>query len=158
MRASQSALWSQAGIYLTFLIAVVVINTGCDQHTGNVRGLVTMDGNPVSNAVIYFQPTHGALAQSRLDEDGRYHLVTPGGGHGAAPGTYRVYLTSVSADDESGQAPISEAELLAGKAPPPPVIPKIPPKAVKYYSAAMTDWSCEVKAGLNEFDFEIATK
>jgi hypothetical protein len=158
MKASQFTLCSPPGIYLACMIAAIVVSTGCEQHTADVQGRVTIDGKPVSNAVIYFQPAKGALAQSRLDEDGKYQLVTPGAGNGTAPGIYRVYLTSLSADDESGQAPISKADLLAGKAPPPPVLPKLPAKAIKYYSAAMTDWSREVVAGSNQFDFEIATK
>jgi hypothetical protein len=158
MKDSQSVTWSQAGFYLVGILAAVVVNTGCNQHSADVRGRVMMDGKPVSNAVINFQPAKGVLAQSRLDEEGQYQLVTPGAGNGAAPGNYRVYLTSVSADDAAGQATISAADLLAGKAPPPPVLPKIPAKAIKYYSASTTDWSREVVAGSNQLDFEISTK
>ncbi len=118
-----------------------------------------MDGEPVANTVIYYEPKNGPLVQSHLDQDGRYHLVRPGGGHGIPPGAYRVYLTAMPAGaDQSVAAPISKSDLLAGKAPPRPVIPKISPKTYKYYSASMTDWQRKVDTGPNEFDFEILTK
>ena len=61
-------------------LAIVLAATmmiGCGRGMGNVSGRVTMDGKPLTSAVIYFQPTSGPLAQSPLDEEGKYRLLTP---------------------------------------------------------------------------------
>lgn len=144
---------------LAWLTAALFLSVGCQQDGGDVQGRVTIDGNPIADAMIYFQPQKGPVVQSQLDQDGRYHLVKPGGGFEIPPGTYRIYLTDMPAGaDEAAAEPISKSDLLAGKAPPRPAISKIAPGATKYYSAATTDWNRDVETGSNEFDFEIRTK
>ena len=126
---------------------------------GDVQGRVTIDGKPLTNTIIYFEPSRGPLAQSALDDGGKYCLKTPGIGRGVSPGGYRVYLVAtLSDDDESVRTVIRESDLVVGKAPPPMIVPKIHPSVTKYYSSTTTDWHREVEPGSNNFDFELVTQ
>ena len=41
-----------------------------------VTGAVTLDGNPVADAGVVFQPALGPIATARTDANGNYRLVT----------------------------------------------------------------------------------
>jgi hypothetical protein len=120
-----------------------------------VTGRVTDGDNPVTGAVVYFQPTKGPLAQAALDADGRYQLMTPGQGNGVAPGQYRVYLQTLpSEEEELAKANLKESDLV-GRRIPKVATPKIPAEHAKYYSATTTDWIRDVQAGSNALDFNL---
>lgn len=138
----------------TVILAVVAL-AGCGSNRASVSGQVKLAGKPLSNATIYFQPERGPLAQSRLDEEGRYELTTPGVGNSVAPGTYRVYLAvSPSEADELAKSQLTEADFRAGKMPAPHQN-QIPAGFEKYFSASKTDLVREVTAGSSNFDFDL---
>jgi hypothetical protein len=155
-----SLVFARAQKMRCFCIALsAMLAVGCGHGMGDVQGRVTIDGEPLTNTIIYFEPSRGPLAQSALDEGGKYRLETPGIGRGVSPGGYRVYLVArLSDDDESVRTVVRESDLVAGKAPPPMIVPKIHPRVTKYYSSTTTDWHREVEPGSNEFDFELVTK
>jgi hypothetical protein len=74
----------------------VCLACGCAGCGGNgltaVHGVVKLDGNPVANAVVYFNPQFegGRQASATTDDKGRFELNTYGVGKGAAPGDYKV--------------------------------------------------------------------
>lgn len=74
---------------------------GCGKSSGpelvEVTGTVTLDGKPLSNAVIYFLPnldkgTKGPTASAVLDAEGKYRLSSPGGKSGVIKGHHFVTL------------------------------------------------------------------
>lgn len=140
--------------------SILLSAVGCGRGIGDVQGRVTLDGKPLTNTVIYFQPGSGPLTQAMLNANGEYRLATPGIGSGVAPGSYRVYLASAETEvEELAKSKLRESDLVAGKAPPSiSAVPLIPPKIRKYYSAVETDWQRDVTAGSNRFDFEMTTK
>lgn len=56
-----------------------------------VEGVVTLDGAPLTDAVIIFQPQdHSHAAFGQTGSDGRFELTTFEKGDGAVPGTFKV--------------------------------------------------------------------
>jgi hypothetical protein len=135
----------------------LLILAGCGGSTAEVHGRVTMGDTPIKDAIVYFVPASGPQAQGRLSDDGSYSLTTPGKGKWAAPGKYHVYLAAtVSDQDENAKENLSSEEYRAGKL---PKVAKPRPSATlpaKVLSLGTTPLKCEVKAGDNEIDFDLA--
>lgn len=63
--------------------------------TEGVSGVVTLDGEPLADANVYFSPVAGGnSAVARTDAKGFYQLQTAGGaaGAGTTEGTYKVFF------------------------------------------------------------------
>jgi hypothetical protein len=84
---------------LTGLAALVLATTGCGGKFTPVpvSGVVTLDGNPVEGATVYFyaigdekdgRPAHGVT-----DKSGEFQLSTMGNNDGALPRRYKVVVT-----------------------------------------------------------------
>lgn len=99
-----------------------------------VSGCVTLDGNPLAEADIEFQPD-GMLPPSvaHTDADGRYELLYKRGVAGARVGQHTVRIT------------IS------------PAVVKNPPTIPARYNR-QSELHREVKSGNNSFDFELNSK
>ena len=74
-----------------------------------VEGTVTMEGQPVTEAVVTFTPighTLGNGALGGVDQAGHFSLTDVRGGEGAHPGTYRIsiYPTPVGQGGTSNPA------------------------------------------------------
>jgi hypothetical protein len=119
----------------TLLIGFVVLIAGCGKHgLAPVHGLVTLDGQPLANADIKFQPDDGPRsAVGRTDSTGHYRLMYMRGEEGAPPGKHTVQI-SVS----------------------PNVVPNAPKIAARFDSKS--ELRREVKSGGNEFDFDVTTE
>ncbi len=81
-----------------FLPAVVLITlSGCGSTTGlPVTGTVTLDDQPLPNALIFFYPegrTAGLGGSGRTGPDGKYELIPAQGRKGIAPGDYKVVIS-----------------------------------------------------------------
>ena len=72
---------------------------GCSSSDGPtlspVEGDLTLDGKPISNAIVRFLPDHdagtvGPMASAVVDENGHYELMSPGERPGAVPGRHLV--------------------------------------------------------------------
>jgi hypothetical protein len=85
-------------------LAFAILSTGCGGNsikTSPVSGRVTVDGQPLSNALVTFLPVGGGAGQSRpssigtTDENGRYTLVLNNGDKtaGAVEGKHKVSIT-----------------------------------------------------------------
>jgi hypothetical protein len=115
---------------------MVLLAAGCGQsgpEVAPVKGRVTLDGRPLPNAVVQFQPDEGKRPSGGgTDENGEYELYYKRAVVGARVGQHTVRILT-SAND--------------------PLAPVIPQRYNK-----QSELRREVKSGNNKFDFELTTK
>lgn len=102
---------------------------------GQVTGIVTLDGNPLANVTVTFEPETGKPSFGGTDESGQYKLVYSKNEAGAKIGQHTVRVTTPKEGPED-----------AGKDP-------IPAR----YNTKST-LKKEVKAGSNEINLELTSK
>jgi hypothetical protein len=84
----------------TIVVTLVFSLTGCNRENlpglGKVTGTVTMDGKPVPEAMVSFEPVDGsaAPAMGRTDGTGLYELYYSRTAKGAKIGEHAVRITS----------------------------------------------------------------
>lgn len=129
------------GLWLAFFLA------GCSSapsdlpETAPVSGTVLLNGQPLPNAAIRFQPESGRVSIGETDASGHYSLQYNDTTPGAKIGSHKVSITtyrdnSVPGDINSPSAP----ELL-------------PPR---YHE--QTELTAEVQPGENKIDFNLEPK
>lgn len=123
---------------MRFLVALVLLSlSGCGSGLVDVKGRVTLDGEPLPDATVVFTAVDRPLAVGQTDAGGSFRLRT-GQQLGVAPGTYRVtvtaYRTLPAAD--GGDEPIPEF--------------LTPPR---YNNATTSGLTAEVGGGQDEFNF-----
>lgn len=94
------------------LACVVTIGCGPRFVLHPVSGTVTLDGAPVPDVVVSFQPDSGPAAMGMTDSAGRYNLRTPGRGQGAVGGRHAVWLEPLPSD---GGQPFAETAVPAAR-------------------------------------------
>ena len=112
-------------IHVTLGLAVLGGSAGCGRTDNlvKVKGVVTLDGKPLSSATITFNPIAGAgrPANGLSDGDGNFQLTTSSPNDGAAPGEYKVTVAKEQAADpvkiDPSQGPEGLAEMFAKKTP-----------------------------------------
>jgi hypothetical protein len=73
---------------------------------GEVSGTVTLDGQPLENALVTFTPEGGGRGASGVtDASGKYLLATAGQA-GAVPGTHRVTVTTLNQGQATNMADV----------------------------------------------------
>ncbi len=77
-----------------------------------VTGVVTLDGQPLENASVMFQPETGRPSSGTTDKEGRYTLEYSPGVPGAAEGKHTVIIRTL-VPGEDGQPPVSPEKLPA---------------------------------------------
>ena len=123
---------------------------------GDVAGVVTLDGEPLAGATLYFTPTEGLTGASqsvgKTNEKGEYKLQTLLGGVGSViPGDYVVTVDcivevetgGVKLNDDGEEVPETEEILL------------LPPR---YLNGATSGLTATVVQGANTFNFELTTE
>jgi hypothetical protein len=138
-RVSSNSCWRALfSVRTTFLLAaLVVLIAGCSKRgdLADVRGKVTLDGEPLANAFVVFAPTeHGTTSYGRTDATGNYEMMFTDTEKGAWIGNNSVR--------------ISTGDLATGGGPGPKE--RVP---VVYNEA--TTLAAEVKPGKNKFDFDL---
>ena len=86
----------QRTIPLLGLVALTALFAGCGPsrpETIYVKGVVTLDGNPVEGAAVLFSPTDGRPASGITDAQGEFELQTFAPRDGAILGTHKVTVT-----------------------------------------------------------------
>jgi hypothetical protein len=79
-----------------------------------VTGTVTMDGQPVPNAIVTFQPLEaGRPSYARTDENGRYEMIYTNDNPGARLGKHLVMISTQSDGDEDQNIPRSRETIPA---------------------------------------------
>ncbi len=100
------------------LLTICAGVTGCSSDSGPelgfVTGVVTLDGKPLPDANVAFQPEDGAPSYGTTDAQGRYELVYTPKKKGAVVGkhTVRISTYQVLTEENGGKREIPE------KAPP----------------------------------------
>ena len=96
-----------------------VCRAWASHRLGTVHGKVTLDGMPLADAVVRFQPLGtgdsvnvGPPSAGRTDAEGVYHLkVVAGRGDGAVIGNHRVKISTYrEEDDEMGNTQVIARE------------------------------------------------
>ena len=123
---------------------VVLLSIGCcllgcgGPQLGYVEGTVRMDGQPVKDATVIFQPDDGLPSHGETDSQGHYELKFSDklgavvGGHTVTVETYRI------STDASGE-PVESREMIPAK-----------------YNSE-TELSREVVAGKQTIDFDLTS-
>jgi len=118
---------------------------GCSEKMPTVSGLVTIDGKPVPEGMISFQPVSGgAIAVARISPDGSYSVKT-GSDAGLKPGEYKI---AVSAPKGIIPAPTPQN--------PNPKIERWVP--LRYNDIEKSGLSINVTSGSTEKNLELTTK
>jgi hypothetical protein len=123
--------------------ALLTIANGCSQGParGEVKGKVTFQGKPVKEGTVTFlNPKEGGAAEAQINQDGTYAVQG-----GVDLGSYLVVITP----------PVEIVDTDPGKSPPAPVEKDMPDIPVAYRQQGTTTLNAEVKAGQNEFDFDM---
>jgi len=133
-----------------FAIALC-LQSGCgysssDIDLGKVTGTVTLDGEPLANALLTFVPDSGRSSVGTTDSAGFYRLKYTGDSEGAVLGEHKVIIESLAAVDGGFSDP--SVERSNAKA-----VERIPRK----YNA-QSSLRREVTAGSNTIDFELDSR
>lgn len=134
-------------------LAAVLLAAGCGGGDGKnrqeVSGRVTVDGAPLANGLIEFQPKDpsGPTPCSAPIKDGQFRVEKA---VGPAPGEYLVRINVTGRTDA---IPVPEGH----KGPPP--VPKdwMPPPLPERYNVT-TELKATIVAGKNEVNFELKAK
>lgn len=91
-------------------ISLILLMTGCsggpaDPKLNSVVGKVTLDGEPLSDAVVTFIPDRGPASGAITDEEGNYDLKFKSGSRGAVSGKHTV---TISTDIDGSGIPSNE--------------------------------------------------
>lgn len=107
---------------------------------GKVSGVVTVNGQPLANAIVTFTPQgEGRPSVGETNESGEYSLLYTASESGAMIGQHTVSVALIQADDEESYGEQENEEAATG----------LPPAA--------TDGSIvkEVKSGSNDLNIEL---
>lgn len=134
-------------LVLTSLLCLGCGDSGPDR--GYVEGTVTMDGEPLPDAVVTFQPEDtGRPSYGRTDENGEYELQYTSDKKGALVGSHRV---SISTHERGGSAEGGYGADEAGGA-------KGSPEKVPAQYNYDTELRETVESGNNTIDFELSSE
>ncbi|MCR9115571.1 MAG: DUF4198 domain-containing protein [bacterium] len=94
----QSALsvdWRSSVIAVFASLLILGVVGGCgNQGRGVVSGTVTLDGEPLPEATVEFQPDVGSPSFGRTDANGKYVLKYTANKHGAEIGSHTVNIST----------------------------------------------------------------
>ena len=126
--------------YLSF-ISLTFGLCGCGGNVSTVSGKVTLEGNILDKGDIGFHQAEGVVVSTtRINQDGSYKI---GAEAKTLPGNYKVVI--IANEVSIGKGP--------GNVPMPT---RITPLA--YSSKEQTPLKAELKAGSNEFNFDLKSK
>jgi hypothetical protein len=140
---------------LLWVLLAVGMCMGCSGDSAGrlpVRGEVIVDGTPVRQGNISFEPTgKQGLSTGAIITDGKYAVAEK---DGLPPGEYLVRINAYADKGPAAYegAPVRGADM-DGLLPPPPK-PLLPPE----YNEKSTQKVTVTKEGPNEFSFRVQTK
>jgi hypothetical protein len=131
------------------ILLLPLVSLGCGRSDlpdlGTVSGVVTLDGQPLPNAVVNFTPTgEGRPSTAETDEEGRYSLIYLQGVDGAIVGEHVVSVELIMSD-EMDDLPDDPSEMTEEQK----AMPRLPE------SAADSSIRKEVKSGDNEINIAL---
>jgi hypothetical protein len=122
--------WLSASVLL-----LLVAGCSSDVELGYVTGVVTLEGRPLSNVVVEFQPEKGGPSYGVTNDSGAYTMRFTRSREGAFLGTHKVKIT-VNPDSDGG------------------ALDKEARKALNQYNRK-TKPTVVVQSGNNTFDFDL---
>ncbi len=135
--------------HILFLVAFLALGCG-NSKVASVSGKITLDGKPLANARITFQPMGGNTAYpgggsfGKTDANGEYTLsFIDGKGAGVIVGNHRVAISCLPEDQKANPADDRPRRTLD----------KVPPK---YNFDSKLE--CEVRPGRNRADWPLDSK
>jgi hypothetical protein len=142
-RCALSIMELQKKNYFVGLLLIGLSIVGCGEAVkmpplGQVKGVVTMDGQPLANAVVSFEPAKGRPSGATTNAEGKYELIYVETTRGALVGEHAVRITTY-VEEGSPQAQTFKE-----------TIPK------KYN--LKSELKENVKAGSNKIDFNLESK
>jgi hypothetical protein len=137
-----------SNVYSRYTIAILCASVvmplaGCGgvSDVGSVTGTVTLDGQPVPDATVIFQPeVEGPQSTGRTDATGKFELAYSTTGIGAKVGKHKVLITT------GGKKPDSSGNLT-----------EVPETIPEKYNAK-SELTVEVTPGRNTHDFELTSQ
>jgi hypothetical protein len=126
------------GLY--FSAAFIILICGCGDNTGpaKVSGVVTLDGKPLPNTNVIFNPvsSNNLICAGGTDANGRYEIYYADRKSGAPVGLYKVTLTN----GQSGENGMEEK---------PETVPE------KYRDTTTTELEYNIKSGRNNINIDL---
>ncbi len=100
----KNAGWMDNAMLLCLLSLPMVLGCGGSSDMGRVKGVVTLDGQPVADATVEFTPEgEGRPSTGMTDANGHYELAYSAKVNGAEIGRHNVKITTGGMKpDESG--------------------------------------------------------
>jgi hypothetical protein len=127
-------------LYLSF-IALTFGLCGCGGNVSTVSGKVTLEGNILDKGDIGFHQAEGMIVSTtRINPDGSYKI---GAEAKTLPGNYKVVIIANEVSIAKGPGNV-------------PMPTRITP--LTYSSKEQTPLKAELKAGSNEFNFDLKSK
>lgn len=132
-------------IVFSMCLTSLFVSKGCTRDglpMGEVSGVVTVDGKPIDNAFVEFQPADGRPSLGITDSSGAYSLNFTNDTSGALIGSHIVRITTEITGVKEGDVggPVAgRKELLPSK----------------YHS--QSELTAEVRSGSNTFNFDLTT-
>ena len=144
---------NQSNIFsLMSSIALCLSLSGCsgtvdDQpDIGLVKGVVTLDGQPLSGASISFLPDSGRTASARTDANGNYELIYIRDTPGCKLGQNKVIITTLNDNAEDDNALEGDDAVIK--------VERVKETLPAKYNRK-TELVAMVKPGENTFDFKL---
>jgi hypothetical protein len=122
-----------------FFVTFVLQGCGGSGAGASVSGVVTLDGQPLSNVVVTFHSEGGGVASGVTNEQGAYQLRSSVQESGTVPGNYRVSVDPLPPGDDVDPKEYVEVKIPA-----------------RYNQES--ELSAEVKPGSNIFNFDLDSK
>ncbi len=147
----RSSRTTTAAALLGLILPLVLIAAGCDKRKGPPRaavsGRVTLDGQEIVQGSIAFKTVgpHAGLAAGGPIQNGRYAIEKD---RGPVVGENRVEIKSVRKTGRQVQAPLADPGRMTDE-----IVEAVP---ARYNSQSTLER--EVKAGDNQFDFELESR
>ncbi|MGL4594656.1 MAG: hypothetical protein ACRCUY_08015 [Thermoguttaceae bacterium] len=144
-----------------FVLFAFLFLPGCSSSSPfpvqSVEGVVTLDGEPVADAVVGFSPASGSEGKpafARTDANGSFRLTTVQGGafgEGAPEGNYEVSVTKEVPEREITQKEMEEMDR-TGRSPNIAILSVVPKK---YNDTKKSGLTATIVKGKNKIDLPL---
>jgi len=135
---------------------LVLVASGCGGSkpaTAPVSGTVLLDGKPVADAAVLFEPAEGGVpARGSTDATGQFTLSTFARGDGALPGRHRVAISKMIMEGIKADAFGLEDSSAAPASPPKSAIPR------RYADPATSSLEATVEPGGANVEFSLESR